>query len=185
MASDYQTQYRPVQTRETAGQDCLSTRVIMDLARGINNAAVVLSPKLWSQAWDTTPPTLTTGTDETIFTQCGPFYVPDCYDALTWSVNGFYGTATQTWRLYSMSRPFFYDQADKGSTFIDKLGEHTVASVTVNTTVPRTFTSMRQQGIARSPWGYTTLMLTMDGSGGGSSGHIHNIDVSAQIDEAY
>ena len=182
--ADYQTQYRPLQTRETAGQDCLSTRV-MDLARGVNNAALVLSPKLWSQAWPTGNygGRVTANGDERIFAPCvGPLYVADCYDTITWTICAAYIGSAVTFRLYSMASPFFGTVDDADLT--DIIGPHHVSSIAIDSTSSQVKESVRSMGIARTPWGYTSLMLTCDGAAG-SSGELRNIDVTAQISEAY
>lgn len=109
------TQYRPVSTVETAGDDALSVRFIRDGAHGINNAFSRACAPVYADAW----PASSAGngmyyspstTDESILLRIPRIHVGRSghYNFATWSACAYIGASSNdaTLRLYASKRRY-------------------------------------------------------------------------------
>lgn len=184
MAAHATTQYRPVSTAETSGDDALSVRVYNDLADAENNAKFYSHcHKLRSQIFFPPWKTLLGSTDEHVMLLGAPVEIPDGYNYLLWTLGHqrIAGSDSITWKLYCTSKMYAPDSSYStpftvfNSAYLSSdAWTNSIATTSDSHTVEHSYLKL-----INTTGGTTNLflILTAESGGSGTQGIITTLDV--------
>jgi len=187
--SDYDQQYVPQASIDTATDDALSVRA-RDDAASINNTKLVFSPRI-SDAWPhengglTAAVSKSSDTNENIVLMYPRVFTGFAYDQLHWTIsaNRTSGTSTIIWRLYWGWAAYGGVQENIGAT--DKLTMlvSDSSSLTVNSSTANMYSDLTLK-FESNPQGYAYYVITAQNGDGSTQGVIYSLAITPWLSTA-
>jgi len=179
MTTRWQQGYKPIQTNETGLQDPLSVRYMRHMEDNINSTIVAVSPKVVSQVWPGGNDA-TLGVALTLHGIWGPFWIPEIYDVLSWTIATTSEAGVAINWMLSSKNTGPYDGLYSVTYLDDSDATGYIPGVQL-TAMKRSLKI--QRGANRATW--ISLMAETNSNSSVTPPRVYTLDVTAEAEQAY